>query len=139
MPPNNLRPRSRSTCSDAGVVDHNSHLHPPSSEPRSSAERCHHLHHQHRATSDDSWVHCVHHQDETKMQLLPIRPAKNHHGKHGNWIRFKYEPSAFSTKTQSRFVSVVLEGVLGPPCLVPHMTVSMYLWSSGSNLHVKGP
>ena len=134
MPPNNLRPRSRSTCSDAGVVDpSNTHLHPPSSEPRSSAERCHHLHHQHRATSDDSWVHCVHHLDETKMQLLPIRPAKNHHGKHGNWTRFKYEPIAFSTKTLSRFVSVVLKGVLGPPCLGPHLTVSMYLCSSGSN------
>ena len=40
--------------------------------------------------------------------------------------------TSFFTKTKSRFESVVLHDVLGPPQLPPHLTVTLYLSSSGS-------
>ena len=38
---------------------------------------------------------------------------------------------------QSRFASVVLGTGLGPPHQLPHLTVSLCLWSSGSNARVE--
>ena len=41
------------------------------------------------------------------------------------------------TNTQSKFLSAVFDGVLGPPHLEPHLTASLFLCSSESN--ARGP
>ena len=45
----------------------------------------------------------------------------------------KKTKSAFSTNAQSRFASIVVDGVLGHEPSAAHLTVSLYLCSSGSN------
>ena len=54
-----------------------------------------------------------------------------------SWIG---EKSAFSTNAQSRFASAVFWRCLGTSTLnAAHLTVSLFLCSSGSNAQVKGP